>query len=143
MTYCTKYDKILYARRQTGGEHINREQRRKLAKLSKSAKIKLLAAEMAKQAATPDETPGGLREGDKVKLNYQSILADPDYPRLVSARREFVEANQDKIFTVQFDEQKKTKPVVVCLSEDSTDPKWFWTDRELIKLNEDTEYENH
>ena len=76
-------------------------------------------------------------EGTKVKLNYENITNEPDYTKKVKAYREFVENNKDKIFTVQYDEKYKNKPILVSFKEDTNDIKWLWyCETDLIVLDE-------
>lgn len=67
-----------------------------------------------------------LDEGTKVKLNYESITSEPDYKKKVARYKEFVENNKDTIFTVQYDEKYKNKPILVSLAEDDNEVKWLW-----------------
>ena len=76
-------------------------------------------------------------EGTKVKLNYENIINEPDYTKKVKAYREFVENNKNKIFTVQYDEKYKNKPILVSLKEDTSKIKWLWyCETDLIVLDE-------
>lgn len=81
-----------------------------------------------------------LPEGTKVMLNYTNITTEPDYKNKVEGYREFVENNKDKIFTVQYDEKYRNKPVLVSLAEDTNEIKWLWhCESDLIVINEDEE----
>ena len=77
-------------------------------------------------------------EGTKVMLNYESITTEPDYKAKVEGYRTFVENNKDKIFTVQYDEKYRNKPVLVSLAEDTNEIKWLWhCESDLIVIDED------
>lgn len=77
-------------------------------------------------------------EGAKVMLNYESITSEPDYKNKVEGYREFVENNKDKVFTVQYDEKYRNKPVLVSLAEDTNKIKWLWhCESDLIVIDED------
>lgn len=77
-------------------------------------------------------------EGTKVMLNYDSITNEPDYKAKVEGYRDFVENNKDKIFTVQYDEKYRNKPVLVSLAEDTNEIKWLWhCESDLIVIDED------
>lgn len=77
-------------------------------------------------------------EGTKVMLNYESIINEPDYKSKVEGYREFVENNKDKVFTVQYDEKYRNKPVLVSLAEDTNKIKWLWhCESDLIVIDED------
>lgn len=83
-------------------------------------------------------------EGTKVMLNYESITNEPDYKSKVEGYREFVENNKDKIFTVQYDEKYRNRPVLVSLAEDTNETKWLWhceSDLIVIDENENTAIE--
>ena len=79
-----------------------------------------------------------IAEGAKVKLNYDSIIADPNYPKKVQGYKDFVENNKDTIFTVEYDEKYKNKPLLVMLKEDTSEVKWLWhTKYDLIVIEDD------
>ena len=44
--------------------------------------------------------------------------------------------NKDTVFTVEYDEKYKNKPSLVCLKEDTTDPKWLFWVGDLIEVKE-------
>ena len=76
-------------------------------------------------------------EGTKVKLNYDSIVNEPSYKNKVTAYKSFIEKGKDKIFTVEYDKNKK-RNILVCLKEDKHKPKWlFHCEYDLIILNSD------
>lgn len=79
-----------------------------------------------------------ISEGTKVRLNYESIISEPDYKNKVAGYKEFVENNKDKTFTVQYDEKYRNKPVLVSLAEDTNKIKWLWhCESDLIVVDED------
>ena len=67
-----------------------------------------------------------IEEGAKVKLNYDGIVNDPNYPKKVQAYKDFVENNKDTVFTVEYDEKYKNNPLLVMLKEDTSEVKWLW-----------------
>jgi len=77
-----------------------------------------------------------LLEGDKVKLDVKKIKRHPSWHSYTSNYREFVEYNADAIFTVEYNETRENKPNLVCLKEDTGDPKLLWWDGELLVLDE-------
>jgi hypothetical protein len=102
---------------------LNRQQRRHPPKIDKEKVRKL-----SDFIDAMNDSKLIISEGTKVKLNTNQMKSHPDYKNLVPKYRDWVEDNQDKIFTVIYDENKKNKPVLVCLKEDTTNPKWlFWT----------------
>mgnify|MGYP003312847996 CR=1 FL=1 len=79
-----------------------------------------------------------IAEGSKVKLNYDSIINDPNYPNKVQAYKDFIENNKDTVFTVEYDEKYKNKPLLVMLKEDTNEVKWLWhTKYDLIVVEDD------
>lgn len=110
---------------------MNRKQRRHMAKTMRNitdahpdAAVLMMRAMMNEQMHSnkkPKFSPG-----DKVKLNYSKIISDPDYDRLVPNRKQFIEENKNSIFTVEYDPRHMINPSIVCLAEDTTDPKWLW-----------------
>lgn len=78
-----------------------------------------------------------IEEGTKVKLNYDSIVNDPNYSRKVQAYKDFVENNKDKIFTVEYDERYTNNPLLVMLKEDETEVKWLWHSKMDLTVIED------
>ena len=76
-------------------------------------------------------------EGTKVKLNYDSIVNDPNYPKKVQPYKDFVEANKDTVFTVEYDEKYKNKPLLVVLKEDNNEVKWLWHSKYDLIVVED------
>ena len=78
-----------------------------------------------------------ISEGTKVKLNYDSIVNDPNYPKKVQQYKDFVEANKDTVFTVEYDEKYKNKPLLVVLKEDSNEVKWLWHSKYDLIVVED------
>lgn len=78
-----------------------------------------------------------IEEGTKVKLNYDNIINDPNYPRKVQGYKDFVENNKDKIFTVEYDERYTNNPLLVMLKEDETEVKWLWHSKMDLTVIED------
>lgn len=77
-------------------------------------------------------------EGTKVKLNYDNITNDPNYPNKVQAYKDFVENNKDTVFTVEYDEKYTNKPLLVVLKEDTNEVKWLWHSKfDLIVVDDD------
>lgn len=107
---------------------MNREQKRALdkkknAKASKGPRGKI---EVKKQTIKTDDIY--IAEGTKVKLNINRIKNHPEYLKLTDDYRTFVEANENTIFTVEYDKFRKNPSTLVCLKEDPTPVKWlFWT----------------
>lgn len=78
-----------------------------------------------------------IEEGTKVKLNYDSIVSDPNYSKKVQSYKDFVENNKDTVFTVEYDEKYKNKPLLVMLKEDISEVKWLWHSKYDLTVVED------
>lgn len=102
---------------------MNREQRRNLAKKTGLSQ-KIVNAFLGR--SKPDSPV--LREGQKVRLNYERITGGADYDRLVDRYKAFVEAHRDDVFTVKYDKRHKDG-VMVCFKEDKT---WLWHASDLV-----------
>lgn len=98
---------------------MNREQRRRIAK---NIANKQLAA------------GGSLKPGDKVMLDVHTICMNPNWSRLTNKYKEWVFAHGADVFTVEYDEAHMVDPVLVCLAEDNTKPKWLFYVGDLKKM---------
>ena len=84
-----------------------------------------------------------IAEGAKVKLNYDGIISEPTYSQKVQAYKDFVENNKDTVFTVEYDEKYKNKPLLVMLKEDTSEVKWLWhTKYDLIVIEDEIKEDN-
>lgn len=77
-----------------------------------------------------------LKEGTKVKINVNKLRKEKNYYKRRIDWRNFIETNIDKIFTVEYDANKKENPALVCLKEDNTSPKWLFYIGDLIQVEE-------
>lgn len=75
---------------------------------------------------------GRFSEGDKVKLNIEEIKSATDWKRKNPAYREWCEAHAEQELTVIYDRDHTDRPELVCLEEDTTEPKWLFSVIELI-----------
>ena len=115
---------------------LDREQRRKLNLSMKESAVLTDLINMAKiKKALDDWKP--IPEGTKVKLNMERIKADVNYPRLTDTYKTWVNENQDKIFTVEYDPKHKENPQLLCLKENIEPVKWLFWEGDLIVLEED------
>lgn len=83
-----------------------------------------------------------LWEGAKVKLDEIWMKFSPDWIKnhYSNEYKKFIIDNKDKVFTVEFDPIRKRKSTrldinydsLVCLTEDITEPKWFFFAGDLI-----------
>ena len=126
---------------------MNRAERRKQEKLFRKkgmnkAEAKLRAALMKSES---------LKEGQKVKLNYELMVRHPRWKEQEEDFRQWVEDNRDKIFTVEYEPTRKQtnaydKMWNVNFVEDTHNPKWLLHTDTLIlvptatiKLNDGTQ----
>lgn len=80
-----------------------------------------------------------LAEGTKVRLNYDSIVNEPVYKNKLKAYKKFVTNNRDTVFTVEYDEKYRDKPILVSLKEDDSKVKWLWhCESDLIVVDIDS-----
>lgn len=126
---------------------MNRAERRQQEK--RFRKSGMNKAEAKLRASLLKSEP--LKEGQKVRLNYELMIRHPDWKNQEEKFREWVEENKDKIFTVEYEPVRKEtnsydKTLNVNFVEDTTEPKWlFHTDTLIsvpmakIKLNDGTE----
>ena len=75
-------------------------------------------------------------EGDKVKINIKQIKSYANWASLNPQYKEFVENNIDVNFTVEYDKAEEKNPNLVCLKEDTREPKFLWWDGDLLVLDE-------
>lgn len=105
---------------------MNRAQQRKFVRAARKKGVDKSVAELYLRVKNHGSVPQRFEEGDKVRLNVERIRKHPDYGRLSSIYREFVESHVDDIFTVAYDARRKENPTEVCLKEDRAG--WlFWT----------------
>lgn len=74
-----------------------------------------------------------LPEKQKVKINYKRIASEKDYLKRQKKYRKFLEENKNKVFTVEYD-RNHPDGKMVCLEEDTTEPKWLFTSYDLIPV---------
>ena len=115
---------------------MNREDRRKYTKKLRAdgrspAQIEqIVAMKKAMEIQKP------LAEGQAVKLNIEQIKSHPGWDKMRDTYKEFIEANIDTVFTVEYDEKHKGRGIV-CLKEDTSIPKWYFWSGDLISLPEE------
>ena len=103
---------------------MNRETRRRLKLSKEEGKVFDLLSRW-------ENSPINISAGDKVKINYEQISQRPDYPKLSSNYREFIESNKDKTFTAGAGINQGKARNLLSFVEDDT---WlFWTG-DLIKV---------
>ena len=93
---------------------MNREQRRKWAKIRKKSKVL---------------NTGPFCEGTKVVLNYNKLVFHN--PK----RNRWCEEHKDDVLTIEKDE-KFNNAYIYTLKEDTTDPKWLFSNNDLLTVEE-------
>ena len=124
---------------------MNRAEKRKLYNNLKKANKKygfgLNKAQMNEyiEFKNKKENHPSFKEGEKVRLNYDGLTSVPDYDKRRQSYKDFIEENKDKILTVKYDEKYQNEPFLVCLEEDTTNPKWLFTTFDLIRIDKEKE----
>lgn len=122
---------------------MNRQQRRNLAaRLSKKgySSADIVSYIRAKEM---QELAGCFQEGDRVQLNMEAITGDPNWPGKTEAYQRFCLDNAHHIFTVEFDVRHKEKPSLVCLAEDTTEPKWLFFVGDLKTVDDELQNDDY
>lgn len=76
-----------------------------------------------------------LRDGDKVRIDIERIQAHPDYDKMNSNYKQFLEDHKEAVFTIS-SVKKGFGKCFIELEEDATDPKWLWCSDDLILVEE-------
>jgi ribosomal protein L2 len=73
-------------------------------------------------------------EGTKVRINVDRIFAQKDFADLQPRYRKFVQEARGKVYTVEYDPERRDRPSEVCLAEDKSEIKWRWhvSDLEVV-----------
>ena len=127
---------------------MNRAERRNLAKkikkINKNLKLGLNKTQLKDYIKFKEEQLSSVVffEGDKVKINYESITSRIDYEKRRPEYRNFIEENKNNIFTIKYDEKYRNNPWLVSLEEDTTEPRWLFTTSDLILYNEEEKENN-
>ena len=112
---------------------MNRKERRKLERdlkhlqKTKPWELKTLIGEKFDRRVVDcrvnNET---LAPGDKVMLDMEHIMADPDYPKFRQDFKNFVMANANRVFTLSKEAKTQGPFAFVSFNEDETEPKWLF-----------------
>lgn len=109
---------------------MNRKERREFVKRAQKRGIPRGTAE----AYVKVREAGQFKEGDKIKLNLSKIKSNADYKRMSQKYRDFVEANENTVFTAHIEKQ-----TLVSLVEN---PEWLFWGGHLIKVGDNEQDEN-
>lgn len=115
---------------------MNRQQRRAEVKNLQKRGVKRSAAQSIVEKYYNNIE---LEEGATVKLNYELMCRHPDWKIQRDDFKEWVTTHKDEYFTVEWDEKRKAnnskdKKIMVCLKEDTTEPKWLFHTDTLIPI---------
>lgn len=112
---------------------VNREQRRIAQKKTGLSSDEIKTVEKFMSQGTPLDVPT-IPEGAKVKINVDRIYTQKDFARLQPRYRKFVQEARDKVYTVEYDPERRDRPSLVCLVEDPSEVKWLWhvSDLEVV-----------
>lgn len=124
---------------------MNRQQKREF---KQNAKKHGFTSEEADYLLEHKPNPDKLWEGAKVKLDTVWMRISPDWEKnkLRKEYKDWVLAHKDDVFTVVFDPKRKEQrkenyirtkndpnfDIMVCLEEDTTEPKWYFFAGDLI-----------
>ena len=64
-----------------------------------------------------------LAPGDRVMLDMEHIMADPDYPKYRQDYKDYILANANKVFTLSREAKTSGPFAFVSFDEDETEPK--------------------
>lgn len=115
---------------------MNRQQKRNFQKnLNKTVKKNPMLSQLASLSDKAPVNREGLSipEGTKVQFRIEKMKSHPDWNKLDTKYKEFVEQHVDTVFTVVYDEQYPVEPLWVCLAEDPNPIKWLFYIGDLKK----------
>ena len=81
-----------------------------------------------------------LLEGDKVKIVADRIKKHRAWSTYQQKYRDFVEAHDGVVMTVEYDKDHRDRPNLVSLAEDTTEPKWLFWDGDFDVLDDDGKF---
>ena len=67
-----------------------------------------------------------LMPGDKVQLDLEKIMQDPDWEKMKPEYKEYAMSHANNVFTLSKQAKQVGPYGLVCFEEDETDPKWLW-----------------
>lgn len=80
------------------------------------------------------KAPTDLKAGDKVQFSEDWINNSPFYKQMNPARREFVEAHKNDIFTLAYDKNHDGSSTIFVFEEDDSEEHWLWSSTELKRV---------
>ena len=104
---------------------MNREQKRSLEKSIKSGKVDIeKVKKVVTEFANDTANSYGIKDGDKVKIDYERIVNDVNYPKMNPDFQKWIDDHKDKVLTVKFDESDR--PKLFCSFEECVEEKSPW-----------------
>ena len=113
---------------------MNREQRRKL---QNDHSVSDSVRKLAKMKYIQSLFAGRFKEGDKVNLAYERMTSNPTWDKKDARFKCWCGQHKNDELTVEYDVDKKENPSLVCLSEDTSNPKWLFSTIDLSPVNGD------
>lgn len=113
---------------------MNRDQRRAMEKALRRSNGKAVTQKQAREAVKAFDAltkPMGIKEGDKVMLDYDAMCPNGNWSIKNEKYRDFVETNKDKVFTAETPPRTRSNVKALSgifqLAEDTSAVKWlFW-----------------
>ena len=118
---------------------MNRKQRRD-SKKAQPNRYTLEQLELAKLIYLRSLLRGRFNPGDKVKLDLEMITSSPDWERKEQKYKEWCKTHAEDELTVIYDTKYLKQPELVCLEEDTTNPRWLFSVIDLKPVSEDDNF---
>ena len=114
---------------------MNREQKRSLKKSIKSGKVRIDKVRNALlDVLTNGASTYGIEQGDKVRLNYEKLISDPNYDKMNEEWKDWIEKHKNVILSVKFDEKHAVNKLFCGFDEDDSGKNWLFFVGDLIKI---------
>ena len=102
---------------------MNREERRKFLKRIKGNNLTEVQKKLLFEYEDARREGFTLSEGEKVKIDYEKIVSEPNYENKLETYKSTIESLKDKECTVVYDKKYTKNPLLVCLEEDEKEVK--------------------
>lgn len=113
---------------------MNREERRKFLKKIKGSNLTEVQKKLLFEYEDARREGFTLSEGEKVKIDYEKIVSEPNYENKLETYKSTIESLKDKECTVVYDKKYTKNPLLVCLEEDEKEIKTLFYVKDLIKI---------
>lgn len=126
---------------------MNRDQRRAMEKALRKAHGKAVTRTQARQTVKTVNAfmdAQGLKEGDRVKIDYDAMCTNGQWTGTNEKYRQFVEDNKDRVFTIERPTDPKRPSAknlegIFQFAEDPSEVKWLFWVGHLKKVGEEDE----